>query len=91
MPRSQSSADTTTSVVVGFAPTESEQALDAATDLGAKVTRRGKSGALAVVRVPSGVDVEEFCAELSAQPGVEYAEPDVVVRATVVPNDELIG
>ena len=88
---SRPSAEATTSVVVGFEPAESAQAIDAATDLGAKVTKRGKSGALAVVRVPDGVDVDEFCAELSARPGVEYAEPDVIVRATLVPDDPLMS
>ncbi len=57
--------------------------------MGVKNARRAKSGGLAVVQVPAGVDVAEFVSELSAKPGVDYAEPDSLVYETATPDDPL--
>ena len=40
-----------------------------------------------VVAVPYGWNVPSLVRWLSKQPGVEYAEPDYIARAQVVPND----
>jgi subtilisin family serine protease len=55
--------------------------------MGAKTSRRAKSGGLAVVQVPPGTDVAKFIARLSDQPGVKFAEQDSLVYEAVVSND----
>jgi thermitase len=81
------SADATTSVVVGYEPAGEEQAIVSVLLMGAKVSRRAKSGGFCVVKVPPGADVATFIRELTSKPGVQYAEPDGIVRATMASND----
>jgi type VII secretion-associated serine protease mycosin len=40
-----------------------------------------------VVKVPAGTDVSEFVTALEAKPGVQYAEPDGIVHASMASND----
>ena len=81
------SADSTRSVIVGFDAGSESQAMSSAARMGAKTTRRAKSGGLAVVQVPAGVDVDEFVEQLNDKPGVRYAEQDSLVYEAVVSND----
>jgi subtilisin family serine protease len=81
------SAEVTTSVVVGFDPVQQAQAITSALLLGATAPERAKSGGFCVVQVPVGTDSADFALELSAMPGVQYAEPDGLVYATLGSND----
>lgn len=45
------------------------------------------TGDVAIVKNSSGVDPRELAARLSAQPEVEYAEPDYILKLHSVPND----
>jgi thermitase len=74
-------------VVVGYDRATETQAIVNAFLMGAEVTRKSKDAEFCVVRVPFGVDSTAFAHELSAMPGVEYAEPDGVVTALMTPTD----
>jgi thermitase len=87
VPVARISTESTTSVIVGFDPAGEAKAMNSAQRLGARSSRRAKSGGLAVVQVPAGANVADFVAELKAQPGVQYAEPDTLVYTTVMPTD----
>src|SRR3989304_6990947 len=39
------------------------------------------------LKVPEGTDIEQMVAEYNVDPDVEYAEPDYLVEAAVIPND----
>src|SRR5205809_5236231 len=41
------------------------------------------------MRLADGADVEETARRLSADPAIEYAEPDYEIRVASVPNDSL--
>jgi subtilisin family serine protease len=86
-PAEFASAEPTTSVVVGFDPAQQAQAITSALLLGATAPERAKSGGFCVVQVPVGTDSADFALELSAMPGVQYAEPDGVVYATLAATD----
>lgn len=82
-------------VIVRLAPTEDqERSLQTARDEfmaaeaeGAQVLREpGKTGRM-VVLIPEGESVPKWCKKLAAAASVAYAEPDVVDRAQIVPND----
>ncbi len=87
VPIVKSSAESTTSVVVGFRPDKETEAIGSSERMGAKTRLRSKSGGLAVVEVPVGKNAADFARELSAKPGVRYAEPDTLVYAAMVSTD----
>ncbi|MEI7815352.1 MAG: S8 family serine peptidase [Coriobacteriia bacterium] len=86
-PANSASADASTSVLVGFDPTNQDEAITSALLMGAEFPRLAMSGGFCVVQVPPGTDVVEFVRDLTEQPGVQYAEPDGVVYATMIPDD----
>jgi len=55
--------------------------------LGAKMMKRVGPGGIERVKLPEGMSVEEAIKAYEATPGVEYAEPNYLVRATVISND----
>ena len=80
-------AESTNTVVVGYTAGTESQAVKSALHLGGKNLRRSKAGRLAVVGVPAGENAADFARELSAQPGVRYAEPDKTVHLAMASND----
>ncbi len=54
---------------------------------GAATLRARKAGGYRVLRVPPGRSVQGLVAALRGEPLVEYAEPNGVLRALMVPND----
>lgn len=80
-------------VIVKLAPPDGEMELQQALDSilkiadGATILRPpGKTGRM-VLLVPEGEDVARIATRLSGSNLVAYAEPDVVDRAQIVPND----
>lgn len=74
-------------VVVGLSSMRGASALSAATDLGAQTLSVSSDADFAVVDPPAGVSPEELAAQLAAEPGVRFAEPEHYVYAAWVPND----
>lgn len=56
----------------------------------AKIKRVLKSGKL-ILTVPEGTDIIALAKELSKRPDVIYAEPDMITRESVTPNDSRFG
>lgn len=75
------------SVVVVYQTTATTTALGAIEHRGLQVRRRLPSARGVVVDVPAGVDAAVLAEELSAMPGVAYAEPDVPLALQWVPDD----
>jgi subtilisin family serine protease len=44
-----------------------------------------------VIELQEGVDVFQFAEALAADPDVEYAEPDYVLRTAIIPNDNFFN
>ena len=80
-------AGATMRVVVGFEPGSEAQAITSSLLSGAKDPQRAKAGGFCVVHAPPGTDLTAFAHELSTQPGVQYAEPDGIVSASMASND----
>lgn len=80
-------------VVVKLAPVEGEAALrDAVASIlaeadGAAIVREPSPTGRVVLRIPEGTDVLQYAKRLAESPLVEYAEPDVVDTAQLVPAD----
>ncbi len=55
--------------------------------LGSKRIRTLGQEGLERIRIPEGISVEEAVDLYRANPAVEYAEPNFIVRASVLPND----
>ena len=55
--------------------------------LGAEVMKRVGRGGIERVKLPEGMSVEMAIKTYEATPGVEYAEPNYIVKATVIPDD----
>jgi subtilisin family serine protease len=55
--------------------------------LGGTIARSLGRGRLLVVDLPAGSDVQAVAANLSARPGIAFAEPDRVAYTTAVPTD----
>jgi len=55
--------------------------------LGAEVMKRIGRGGIERVKLPEGMSVEMAIKTYEATPGVEYAEPNYMVKATVIPDD----
>lgn len=84
-------------VIVKLAPPEGETSLNDSVQSvlakaeGAKVIRQpGKSGRM-VLLIPEGENVIDWANRLSGNNAVVYAEPDVVDKAQIVPNDPNYG
>jgi thermitase len=58
---------------------------------GSRVIRRLPDLETYQLRLPEGTSVEEAVAAWSANPNVEYAEPNYIVRAAATPNDPLFN
>lgn len=74
-------------VVVGLEAGNAAKGLASAKAKGGGVERIGPQSRFAVVKVPSALSAEEFSAALQGQAGIDYAQPQRVVRALMVPND----
>jgi subtilisin family serine protease len=48
-----------------------------------------KSGQTFSLGFPQQIDVKEYASIMSRQPGVDYAEPNYVMKTSLMPNDEL--
>ena len=55
--------------------------------IGAEVMKRVGRGGIERVKLPEGMSVEMAIKTYEATPGVEYAEPNYMVKATVIPDD----
>jgi subtilisin family serine protease len=87
-PRKTFSAYKNGEILVKFRPGAHEtQESDTHRLLGAKMTKRVGPGGIERVKLPEGMSVEEAIKAYEANPGVEYAEPNYLVKATVIPND----
>ncbi len=74
-------------VIVGLPSMRSASALSAAADLGARTLSVSSAAGFAVVDPPAGTSPQQLAAQLSAEPGVRFAEPERYVYAAWVPND----
>jgi len=74
-------------VVVGLERGNTAKGLASAKAKGGGVERLGPKGRFAVVKVPAAMSAEEFSATLQGQAGIDYAQPQQVVQALMVPND----
>ncbi len=81
------SPEPTSTVVVGFEPSVEARVAKAATRLGARISRRSKTGGFYVLKVPADSDVAEFMNRLQSEPGVSYVEPDGLVHMAMASND----
>ncbi|HWI40416.1 MAG TPA: S8 family serine peptidase [Verrucomicrobiae bacterium] len=54
---------------------------------GGRKIREFRELKMEAMRVPEGKDAAEAAAEISADPSVEYAEPDFIVKAMATPGD----
>jgi len=55
--------------------------------IGAEVIKRVGRRGVERVKLPEGMSVEMAIKTYEATPGVEYAEPNYMVKATVIPDD----
>jgi len=80
-------------LLVRFRSSSNQRARDTAhRRIGARVARRfGSVDGLQHVRLPDGLDVQDAVGRYLDDPSVMYAEPNYVVRAEAVPDDEGFG
>lgn len=85
--RTPTSAEGTGRVVIGLEPAESAPVAQGVRTRGGVVLETHAGRSVAVVRPPAGEDAEQFAQEVSALPGVEYAEAEQLVYAASAPSD----
>lgn len=75
-------------LIVAMAESASQPALEhALRDVGGVAARKSAFGSRWLVQLESGVDVDDAVARLRGMREVEYAEPNGVMRAFLMPND----
>lgn len=78
-------------VIVKYAPGASSGQKDRAEQLGRVKKVVGRVGGVGAQVMRVSGDAKAAAAKLNRQAGVLYAEPDIVLHATSVPNDPLFG
>jgi len=79
-------------VLVGFEPGTSGAARDAiVAGVGGRTLREVDSLGVRLVALPPGLSVAASVGAFGARRGVRYAEPNAIVRASLVPNDPYYG
>lgn len=58
---------------------------------GAEIVRFSVRSGKLIVKVPEGTDIVALAKELSQRPDVAYAEPDIMGRGSLAPNDTRYG
>lgn len=75
-------------VVIKFKPQVSFSQIDQFNQsFKTRFTRTRRFADFVTLRIPAGLDAEIFAQQLAADPRVEYAEPNFIANALMVPND----
>jgi len=87
-----SAAERTGDVIVRFKPAATLAKVAGAIDAASADAKASTGGSrLVLLRPRPGQSVDDAVAELQSDPNVEFAEPDIVVKAAVTPNDTYYG